>query len=331
MQNLQKIWTSDWDFLQGARPAGHVLALCLHPALDVTVYTQNGKEIARREDLGGKAINLARMLHLLGAQVTLIAPGDRDGITAKLLEGCGFDFELVDTDLCLRKNFKYIDDDGTQKELNGSAGIISPQHYAQLIDKVLHKCQKTPISHLALCGSFPQGVEKGVYKSLIEQLNAQHIACVTDASGESLSLAVQAKPDLIKPNLSEFCQLFAQDATMLKTVRQVQNAVEAAFLHTQVPILCSLDKRGAVYADEQGTFAISAPAVEQVHGFAGAGDTLLASFLYARMLCKAPLELALRFSISAATAKVRLPANTLPLPDQILDEWTHVEIRKGNL
>ena len=322
---------SDFQTILNARPTGHILALCLHPALDVTIYTQNGKEIDRREDLGGKAINLARMLHLLGAEVTLIAPNDRDQLTKALLQGCDFDYELVDTDLCLRQNFKYIDLDGTHKECNGSAGIISPQHYTQLIDRVLHKCQKTPISHLALCGSFPQGVEKGVYKYLIEQAKAQDITCVTDASGDAISLAVQAKPHLIKPNLSEFCQLFTQDITVLKTVRQVQNAVQEAFLHTNVPILCSLDKKGAIYVGHEGTFEISGTVVEQVGGFAGAGDTMLASFLYARMLCNIPIDLSLRFALSAATAKVRLPANTLPSLNQIYDEWTQTKIRKDDL
>ena len=70
---MQKTWTSDFDHFIHMRPQGHVLAVCLHPALDVTIYTKNGKEISRTQTLGGKAINLARMLHALGARVTLLA------------------------------------------------------------------------------------------------------------------------------------------------------------------------------------------------------------------------------------------------------------------
>ncbi len=334
---MQKIWTSDFDHIINMRLQGHVLAVCLHPALDVTVYTKDGKEITRAQTLGGKAINLARMLHALGARVTLLAPDDREGQTASLLAGCGFDCELIPTNLSLRHNYKYVDADGTTREDNGSAGILFPQHYQQLLHRIIDICRGTcrtacrtdKITHVALCGSFPQGVEKGVYKSLIAQLHALDIACVTDASGEPLSLAVQAKPSLIKPNLEEFCKVFAQDMTVLKTVENACNAVYDAYLRTGVQILCSMDKRGAIYAGSEGIYTVQSPAVEQVGSFAGAGDTMLAAFMYARMLCAAPIEDALRFASASATAKVHLPAGVLPNKEQIYTEWIQTKIRKG--
>ena len=45
---MQKTWTSDFLSILQARPQGHVLAVCLHPALDVTVYTSGEKELSRR-------------------------------------------------------------------------------------------------------------------------------------------------------------------------------------------------------------------------------------------------------------------------------------------
>ena len=333
---MPKIWTSDFESIIHARPQGHVLAICLHPALDVTVYTKDGKETSRTETIGGKAINLARMLHALGAKVTLLAPDDREGQTSALLCGCGFDCEMIPTNLSLRRNYKYVDADGTTREENGSAGIISPQDSQQLIHRIINMCQNScrtkcrtkPISHVALCGSFPQGVEKGVYKSLTEQLSALDIPCVTDASGEPLSLAIQAKPSLIKPNLEEFCHIFAQDISLLKTKKDVINAIFSAYESTGVQMLCSMDRRGAVYAGSEGVLDVQCPAVECVQSFAGAGDTMLAAFLYARMLCDASIEHALRFASAAATAKVRLPAGILPNNQQIFFEWTQTEVKK---
>ncbi len=336
MQNLQKTWTSDFSDVINARPTGHVLAVCLHPALDVTVYTRDGKETGRCEVLGGKAINLARMLHTLGANVTLLAPNDCDGQTSALLADCGYDCELVPTELSLRRNYKYIDQNGTHRECNDTAKIISQQDFQQVIHRIVDICclQQTDcrirhFSHVALCGSFPQGVEKDVYKSLTEQLRAYNIPCVTDASGNALSLAVQAKPLLVKPNLQEFCNSFAQDVSMLKTTKDVCNAILAAYENTGVSILCSMDQRGAIYAGSEGVYTVQVPVVKQIQSFAGAGDTMLAAFIHARMLCNAPIEQSLRFASSAATAKVRLPANLLPNAQQIFTEWTHTEIRKG--
>ena len=326
---MLKTLTSDFQNIINSRPQGHVLALCLHPALDVTIYTDHGREISRREDLGGKAVNVARRLYALGARVTLLAPDDCKGEISTLLANCGFDCELIPTDLSLRRNYKYIDADGTTREHNGSAGTLSPQQSQQLIDRVMHICRTRQISHLALCGSFPQGVEKGVYKSLIQAANALNISCVTDASGESLSLAIQAKPTLIKPNLKEFSTILSQSFSMLKTQETVEKAIFDAYFETGVQILCSMDKSGSIYAGEEGVYRIKSPVVEQVSGFAGAGDTMLASFLYARLLCGVSIEHSLRFASAAATAKVRLPANTLPTEQDIFAEWTRTEIKKG--
>ncbi len=325
---MQKIWTSDFENIINARPSGAVLAVCLHPALDVTVHTRDGVEIDRTKSLGGKAINLARMLHALGAEVTLIAPDDLDGQTSALLAGCSFDCRLILTSLSLRHNYKYIDADGTHRECNGTAGIISPQEYAQVFDRVVDICRMRHFSHVALCGSFPQGVEKGVYKSLTEQLKAQHIACAVDASGEALSLTVQAKPLLIKPNLQEFCSSFSQDISLLKTEKDACKAIFAAYERTGVQILCSMDKRGAIYAGSEGLYLVQTPVVEHVRGFAGAGDTMLAAFIYARELCSVPIEQALRFASAAATAKVRLPAGQLPSRGQIHAEYIHTNVQR---
>lgn len=337
MQNSQKIWTSDFQNIINARPDGRVLAVCLHPALDVTVSTKDGMETGRDITLGGKAINLARMLHLLGADVMLIAPDDCQGQTNALLNGCGFDYTLISTDLSLRHNYKYVDADGTTHEQNGSAGTISPQHYQQLIHRVINTCRSAcrttrrseKISHVSLCGSFPQGVEKDVYKLLTEQIQALDIPCSIDASGQPLSLAVQTKPLIIKPNLQEFCSTFAKEISLLKTQKDACDAIFQAYMDTDVQILCSMDKRGAIYAGSEGVYLVQAPIVEQVHSFAGAGDTMLASFLYARILCHAPIQDALRFCCAAATAKVRLPAGTFPTPEQIYTEWTQTTIKKG--
>ncbi len=329
MQKFLRTLTSDFQNIINARPQGHVLALCLHPALDVTIYTDHEREISRREDLGGKAVNVARMLHALGARITLLAPDDRAGETSALLATCDFDCELIPTDLSLRRNYKYIDADGSTREHNGNAGILSPQHSQQLIDRVINICRTRQISHLALCGSFPQGVEKGVYKSLIDSANALDISCVTDASGDSLSLAVQAKPALIKPNLKEFSAISSQSLSMLKTEETVEKAIFDAYLKSGVQILCSMDKNGSIYAGNEGVYKVKSPEVEQVVGFAGAGDTMLASFLYARLLCGVSIEHSLRFASAAATAKIKLPANTLPMPEDIFAEWTRTEIKKG--
>ena len=90
-----------------------------------------------------------------------------------------------------------------------------------------------------------------------------------------------------------------------------------------------MDKRGAIYAGGEGLYLVQSPIVEHVRGFAGAGDTMLAAFLYAWELCSMPIEQALRFASAVATAKVRLPAGQLPNTEQIHTAYIHTNVQKG--
>lgn len=325
--------TTQFQNIVKYKPGDRILCLCLHPALDVTIYTQDGKETDRTQNIGGKAINLARVLHALGARVTLLTLDDCKKETSTLLADCGFDCVFVPTSLSLRRNQKYVDSTSMTREQNSSAGKLSPQDYAQVLYRLFHmlegKSENDKFSLLALCGSFPQAVENDVYKSIITRCHAHHISCICDACGMPLSLAVQAKPRLIKPNLQEFCQTFSQDISMLKTQKDVQNAIFDFYGQVRVPILCSMDKDGAIYAGDEGVYLVSGPHVSHVQSFAGAGDTLLAAFIYARMLCAAPIDQSLQFATAAATAKVRLPADTLPTVEQIFEEWSQIHVKRG--
>ena len=73
---------------------------------------------------------------------------------------------------------------------------------------------------------------------------------------------------------------------------------------------------GALYAGPEGGTYVSSPKIV-LRGFAGAGDTFLASFCGSYWGCvsevdKEDISSALRFASSAAAAKVELEGTTLP-------------------
>lgn len=311
-----------------------IAILTLNPGIDRVIYLDGKLNVGGHNrssrvviNQGSKGANQAIMLKNLGCDPEYFSftGGPYAALCESFTDSYGITSHYVKTECGVRLNVKVIDADGQGTELNENGGPVKKDE----LDRLLNELLSGDYDVISLCGSFPQGVEKGVYKSLIAQLHALDISCVADASGEPLSLAVQAKPSLIKPNLEEFCATFAQKISMCKTVENACNAVHDAYLRTGVQILCSMDKHGAIYAGSEGIYTVQSPVVEQIGSFAGAGDTLLAAFLYARMLCAAPIADALRFASASATAKVRLPAGMLPTKEQICTEWIQTNVKKG--
>ena len=77
-----------------------------------------------------------------------------------------------------------------------------------------------------------------------------------------------------------------------------------------VEILCTLGKKGAVFAGQDGLYTVTSPVVD-AKSFAGAGDSFLAAFLYKRELTGSVPD-ALRFASSAAAVKVTLEGTVFP-------------------
>jgi tagatose 6-phosphate kinase len=98
-----------------------------------------------------------------------------------------------------------------------------------------------------------------------------------DSSGIALSLGIQGKPFLIKPNKEEFCKLIGKNyLSMDDVMREAQaicrNGVEY--------VLLSLGKEGAVLASKNQILQAAIPAVREINPV-GSGDSMLAGFTYA--------------------------------------------------
>ena len=306
-----------------------IAILNLNPGVDRVIYlsaplavgTMN-RAVRTVFSQGSKAANQAILLASLGgAEIDFITfTGGPMGAACDAFTALpGITVHAIPTAAGVRVNTKVIDSTGCATELNERGGPVTADELGLLIDTLRAVCGNVDI--LSIAGSLPQGVEKSVYKSIIEERLAPRV--ILDCDGEQLLRAVTALPDLIKPNRRELAGLCAnlglhEFSTELLTADEVIAACGAvrAKVGEKMSIICTLDADGSVYVGEEGVWRVSAPAVP-FRGFSGAGDTYLAAFTHARFVEGRDVPDALRFAAAAASAKVAIEGTNLPERDAI--------------
>ena len=285
----------------------NVCTLTMNPSHDRTViidgkFTPGGLYRVGRahENFSGKGINVSKALENLGVNVTTIIP--------KMA-------------VPYRTNIKIIDSYGSCTEINEGGGPVTQSELDELMI-ILEKSTETA-QYIVIAGSIPQGVDKAVYNSMINSLKTRGIMTILDCDGEALHKGVEAKPYLIKPNMTELSGLLG---TEISTPDEAVEKSSELHVKTGVNILCTLGGDGAVYAGNEGLYTVSSPQVK-IRGFSGAGDTFLAAFLYERHMSDS-VESAMRFASSAAAAKVEMTGTDIPDKDLMRKYIDSVEVRR---
>ena len=292
----------------------------LNPCIDKCVYLPTALKTGSInrvqnaiQNVAGKGLNQALLLRNLGVIVDYYSFGSADGnVSDAFIEAQNIRYHKTPTAAGIRTNLKIIDTDGIGTEINEPGGPITPEELADILSNI-SKCENTILS---VCGSIPQGVEKSVYQDIIKQAKEQGKITVLDADGDALRLGLQACPDYIKPNrreLAGLCHTTEQAlADEAEVIRHAQSIVETY----GTTVLCTMDEHGSLYVGQDGIWRVGV-AKYPLRGFSGAGDTYLASFLYARYDQNADVPAALSFAARASAAKIALDGTDLPSRDQI--------------
>jgi 1-phosphofructokinase/tagatose 6-phosphate kinase len=195
-----------------------ILTVTLNAAIDRTVAVPNfrlgrrHRAVESRTVAGGKGINVARALTLLGRPV--IAAGFVGGPTgARVLEQ--LQEESVLTDFIgiaaeSRINLAVIDPtSGEQTEINERGPAVSAEEVKRLFDRVAYLASGTKICVLA--GSVPPGAGDDLYARLVSDLARRGIPVVLDAEGEAMLEGIRAGASMVTPNEREAEELVGQE------------------------------------------------------------------------------------------------------------------------
>ena len=283
-----------------------VTTVTLNPCIDWTVslptLSLGALNLAHSEriDVSGKGINVAEVLKELSCGVccTGVSFNDNGALLGSKLDGLGIPHDFAMAEGRLRTNIKAMDlSHNRMTEINSLGYPVESAVLEIFLDKLEALAAKSSI--ITMSGRITNGAGEDIYRRCIERVSGFPVKTILDAEKAPLTLAIPAKPYLVKPNLYELQTALARTAAGEADIA----AMAREFINRGASVVCvSMGEDGALIADSHSAFY--APALPVVpKGFQGSGDSMVAG------ICKAILEDRgiedmLRFGIAAASASI---------------------------
>ena len=258
-----------------------ILCVCLSPAVDVTYHVDHlhpsgtTRVSAMTERPGGKAVNVARVLHRLGEPTRLVAPagggtGDqlRHGLAA-----AGLDATLVATEKPTRRTVTAVPRDGTHPTTLVEPAVLDC--WPEILAAVESALADAHV--LVVGGSVPDGVPAAGLAALVSAGRRRSLPVVVDTQGPWLLSALAAGATVVKPNVHELAATTGDDDPV-RAARTLARSADAT-------VVASLGAEGVVAATATGVWG-ARPAAVLAGNPTGAGDALVAGL--ARGLLRDP-------------------------------------------
>ncbi len=292
-----------------------VYTLSLNSSIDYTfylariIYDDINRIEESRVDAGGKGLNVARMLTILGCDCQALAfLGGTNGNTLKaLLDVEGVKYRHVDTKGNVRNIFNFFTT-GKRSALrfNERGPEISREEkkaFYRLLDGI--RFRKGDI--LSISGSLPPGMERSTYRQIIQRVRGKGVLTALDADGDVLKEGIMGRPSIIKPNLWELERATGTRVTSFDTLERIFGKILEKGISI---VLLTLGDKGAVLFSGD-KFLYAGPPAVKVQSTIGCGDTFLAGFLSC-FSTKQPPEKSLCMAVACGTAKAMQKGTRMP-------------------
>jgi 1-phosphofructokinase family hexose kinase len=301
----------------------------LNPALDqamsIDQVTLGGLNRCRLDalDPGGKGLNASRVIARLGRAT--LALGFVGGATGALIRACldadrvPHEFDEVAGDTRINVML-YERASGRRTRLYPPGPLVEARRLDSLVERL---ARVGPDSIAILAGSVPPGISHLVYRDLVIRLRSQGVRALVDAFGAALESALDASPELIKPNVEEAEEILGR---ALRHDSDVLVAAEELRARGPRCVVISQGADGAIGVDEWGAWKAIPPKVE-VRSTVGSGDSMMAGLAIAlnegRGLCEG-----LRLGSAAGAATAAVPGTELGTAEHVKRLVPQVVIRE---
>ena len=292
-----------------------LITLTLNPALDLATTIDRVAPTHKlrcgpiQRFAGGGGINVARVLHRLGADVQAwaLAGGAAGAQVRQLLADEGVPTVLQPIAGDTRENFSVVETSTGQEFRFVLPGpTLQASEWRACLGALT--ALPTPPRWLIASGSLPPGTPDGFYAPLARALKARGLRVAIDTSGPALAAALQAGVALVKPSLRELREVVQQPlahaADWCQAARSLVQSGAAGI------VALSVGDQGAVLATPEGVWQAPALHMADTTGTTGAGDCFLAALVWALDRGDAPAE-ALRWGVAAGAAALLHPGTTL--------------------
>ncbi|WP_017615933.1 PfkB family carbohydrate kinase [Nocardiopsis salina] len=156
--------------------------------------------------LGGKGVNVARIVHDTGVPALAMGPLDRTVGPVDRDERSWWAFTASPTGL--RRTLTVVEDDGRTTLLN-ETGQPHPDHvWAQLLHDIEARCQAGGVGALVVSGSLPPHTPATVIAEILAAAHRRSVPTIVDAKGQALEEAARAGATWVKCNVDELAEGF---------------------------------------------------------------------------------------------------------------------------
>lgn len=291
-----------------------ILTFTPNPALDVLTRitrvspTHKMRCEATLKHPGGGGVNVARVLHRLGASVVAVYPSG--GVTGErhhqMVHAEGVRSHVIPIADETRESFSVHEDaSGEDFRFVLPGPQVRETEWQACVD---YLTQHGPKNFLVLSGGLAPGMPDDLYARLVQAARAKGVRVVLDANGPALTRGLQAKGvTLFKPSLRELCELTGQtitDDAQCVAAARVLISQEAAQM-----VAVSLGSQGALLVTREGAWRAPALHVE-VQTTIGAGDSFVGGMVWSLARGDAP-EVAFRWGMAAGAASLLRPGTAL--------------------
>ena len=223
---------------------------------------------------GGKGLNVTKVCKILGEDP--LAMGFLGGFNGEYikdeLEKLEIRSKFTPINQETRNCLNIIDDSLNSTELLEKGPVLEFDdliNFEKDLESVLEDTQIVVAS-----GSYCQNMPIDYYKRIGNICKKNNIKFILDTSGESLKVALEFNPYLIKPNADEIKQLLNIN------IEAKDELIDAArkLLNMGAKNVCvSLGKDGMIYLNENELYEVKVPKIKAVNTV-GSGDSTIAGF-----------------------------------------------------
>ncbi|MBW8381805.1 MAG: 1-phosphofructokinase, partial [Youngiibacter sp.] len=263
-----------------------VITVTLNPALDKTLILEDftpgmvNRALSVRQDIGGKGINVSKVLKEFGVQsiCTGFLGGNLRELFLRELKSKGIDSDFVLIRGNTRTNTKVVDRVRNEfTDINEPGAVIEKDELLEFLGKFegLVKSGDTVV----LSGGASSSVPKDIYRTLTEIAKDKGAYVLVDAEGELFEEALKAGPDVVKPNDYELSLL---EGRKLESDEDILEAARRLMDKGVGKVMVSLGADGSMYVTKDRAYRARGLKV-QVKSTVGAGDSMVAALVYARL------------------------------------------------
>lgn len=295
-----------------------ILCIGLNPSVDISCTAQTVGPIHKvrtrheKYDPGGGAVNVARVIHVLGGEPILVylSGGKTGSMFETLLADYGFSQHCFKMRGSVRVAYMVREEStGLEYRFVPEGPEIGPDELEPLMKFV----ENFDGDHFVASGSLPCGVPSDSYARIADLTQKKGARFILDTSGEALHEAFEhGGIYLAKPSKHEL-ELYAGHKLDEAGLHDVAAALIAKGVVENLVV--SLGPDGALLAHAGGVVQLPSPAVKACSAV-GAGDSFVGAMTWGLSQGR-PVAEAFRFGLAAGAAAVMTPGTDLCRHDDV--------------